>query len=461
MLSIVEDLLRQGLYPNEIGYVAFTKKAADEAITRALERFPEYQRNDFEFFRTIHSLCFRQLGMTRQQVMQRHHLIELGDLLGIEIRGQLNSFYDEDEFIESAPGDKAAFIESVARNRRISVKQQWEESDNEILGFNELDQFARSLEHFKQSRGLVDFTDMLEMFCVRGARPKIRALIVDEAQDLSLLQWSVIQEIAKHVDTVFLTGDDDQCIYRWAGAASDYFTHLEGRVSVLASSFRTPRAIKAVGDHIISRNRSRRTKAWAPTNRDGSVNWTSTIDELPITETTGTWFLLARNAYLLKQFEEKCLEDGIPYVTHTGRTPVRPDTLRAIRIWTRLESGAPVAPEDAEFARSYSSPRSPGKGIWHDALDRIPVKERQFLVAALRRGESITAPPRVKIGTIHSVKGGECDHCAILLDMARQTYDGYQGSSEEDEHRTFYVGVTRAKESVHFIEPMTSMSFDL
>lgn len=461
MLNIVEDLLKQGLYPNEIAYLAFTKKAADEAITRAVERFSEYRRNDFEFFRTIHSLCFRQLGLTRQQVMQRHHLIELGERLGIEIRGQLSSFYDDDEFVEGASGDKAAFIESVARNRKISVKQQWEESDNGQIEYEDIDLFSRSLVEFKQSRGLVDYTDMLEMFCLKGLRPRIRALIIDEAQDLSMLQWEVIHELSKRADTVYVAGDDDQSIYRWAGAATEYFVGIEGQVDGLQKSFRTPRAVKDTADAIISRVRSRRPKVWSDSGRSGSTSWVSDIDSLPLAETAGTWFLLARNAYLLKQYEERCLRDGIPYITHTGRSPVRPNTLRAIRIWTRMERGASVSEEDAKHARSYISPKSPGTGIWHDALDRIPLKEREFLIAALRRGESVTDTPRVKIGTIHSVKGGECDHVAILLDMARQTYEGYDGACFDDEHRTFYVGVTRAKESVHFIEPMTYQSFEM
>ena len=37
-----------------------------------------------------------------------------------------------------------------------------------------------------------DDTDLLEDFCSQGTVPKLEVVIVDEAQDMSNLQWKVI-----------------------------------------------------------------------------------------------------------------------------------------------------------------------------------------------------------------------------------------------------------------------------
>ena len=75
----------------------------------------------------------------------------------------------------------------------------------------------------------VDFTDMIEEYLEKGKPPKLKTLIVDEAQDLTPLQWKLIYKLAKHSDKIFLAGDDDQAIYEWNGANVDYFNEFPGR----------------------------------------------------------------------------------------------------------------------------------------------------------------------------------------------------------------------------------------
>ena len=42
---------------------------------------------------------------------------------------------------------------------------------------------------------------------------------------------------------------------------------------------------------------------------------------------------------------------------------------------------------------------------WYDAFVGIPVSERSYIRAMLRRGEKITKEPRIKLSTIHAAKG--------------------------------------------------------
>jgi len=68
LLSIVESELQKGTPPDRIGYFAFTKKAAREAVTRAMEKF-SLDRKSFKYFRTLHSMAFLMLGLKNADVM--------------------------------------------------------------------------------------------------------------------------------------------------------------------------------------------------------------------------------------------------------------------------------------------------------------------------------------------------------------------------------------------------------
>ena len=56
-------------------------------------------------------------------------------------------------------------------------------------------------------------------------------------------------------------------------------------------------------------------------------------------------------------------------------------------------------------------------------------------------------PARIKLSTIHGVKGEECDNVVLFTDLERIIYESAQKDSDP-EHRTFFVGITRAKEKL-------------
>ena len=84
LLNLVEDFLRAGTDIKKIGYFSFTKKAAWEATHRAEEKFMIDQK-EIPYFRTLHSLAFRKLGIKKDQVMQQRHYKDLGKKLGLDL----------------------------------------------------------------------------------------------------------------------------------------------------------------------------------------------------------------------------------------------------------------------------------------------------------------------------------------------------------------------------------------
>ena len=454
LLEKVEGYLQLGYDPREIAYLTFSKKAATEGVTRAIDKFGG-TTDDYPFFRTIHSLCFRQLGLSRKQVVQREHLEEFGEMVGIEIEGRFSRSSEQSYGL--SVGDKMLFLDGLARNTERPLKETWERSLNERIGWDELDRVSRSYERYKQNRGLVDYTDMLSEYLSRGVRPKIKVLIVDEGQDLTSLQWRIIHELGREAERTYIAGDDDQAIYRWAGADVTQFIRLAGQVTTLDKSYRLPRQIKRFADNIRGRISERRLKDFTSKGSGGQVEWHMDPEEVDLTE--GTWLLLARNSYMLRELEQLCLREGYPYETYTGYRPVKQQTLRAIITWTRYQNGEYTSPEDiADFTR-LMSPNSLRTGLWHEALDKIGAREREFYIAALRRGESLTGTPRIKVSTVHGAKGGEADRVLLLSDIAPQTYDSMV-DNEDDEHRVWYVATTRAKEHLHIVEPRTPRYYD-
>ena len=83
LLNKVDDYLKQ-TDPDKIGYFAFTQKAAHEARDRAIKKF-NLTEDDLPYFRTLHSLAFRKLGLKKDQVMQPRHYKDLGKKLGFPV----------------------------------------------------------------------------------------------------------------------------------------------------------------------------------------------------------------------------------------------------------------------------------------------------------------------------------------------------------------------------------------
>ena len=269
LLSLIEDELEQGTSPDRIGFFTFTKKAVNEGKERAMNKF-SISNKELPYFRTLHSLAFRQLGLTRESVVSGSDIKDLNEKLNIKLTGRTTS--DDGHLFGMTHDDRLAFIENLARMRNIPLKQQWHEVEDAV-GWFELERFARGLQLFKEDRLLVDYTDMLQKFLTEGDIPKLDVMFVDEAQDLSPLQWAVVRKLAEKAKRIYVAGDDDQAIYKWAGADVDYLIENSKNAMVLKQSYRVPSAVHEVAKQCIGQVRSRVYKEWTPRKEEGLVRW--------------------------------------------------------------------------------------------------------------------------------------------------------------------------------------------
>lgn len=460
LLQIVEGRLKENISPSSIGFISFTKRAAEEAITRAAEKF-DLPVKAFTYFRTLHSLCYMQLGVQQHEVMKRDNYRELGEMLGIEIAGV--NLEEEEEVLPM--GNILLFIEGLHRLRCVDLRQQWIDSDRPDVDFDELESFAKGLKDYKSSRNLIDFTDMLSRAIVQNSWPVLDTLLVDEAQDLSRLQWQVVKELMKFAKNTIIAGDDDQAIFRWAGADIDTFLSLDGNIEVLDKSYRLPKTVHKLATEVSAKIEERKEKHFHGTDKEGAVIHVSSLDEVLFG--TGKFLVLARNGYTVQKASYFFMEEGLDFDFKTRGARHWP-SLKAARAWTGWSKGGEISREDAQLIERFS-----GHGIlhhdrnraapaipWYEVLTKIPVRERDYLQEALRRKENFLAAPRIRLSTIHGAKGAEEENVVLITDMSARTYGNYQDNSD-DENRVLYVAITRAKQNLYIVEGQTDMAYDV
>lgn len=478
LLNMVRKDIESGIHPDAIGYVSFTRRAVGEAVSRAMSGL-KLSTDDAVYFRTLHSLAFRLGGHTPKEILQRKHYREIGDKLGVYI--DMSGISADAGVYELPRGDQIVFLEGLARSSMKPLRAIWETVDNDIE-YPELDQFARALKSYKEQNGMVDFTDLIERWVKEGRAPKLSRLYVDEAQDLTALQWRMVDKLCDAADRVIITGDDDQAIYRWAGAdVESFISRPFTETTVLSQSYRIPKSVHTLAGDISMRIQGRKEKAYQPRTVAGSVGYVMSVDEIDFSK--GSWLILARNHYLLKPVVSHIRQIGFPYRTQKEDVTKEP-YVQAAFAWERLRKGQRVGfealanvasyagirkkltPERTDDGRLYSLSDALSLGIvdrgpWYDTLLRMPEEDINYLRAVRRSGESLQTEPRITISTIHGAKGAEADNVAVILDMSQRAYRNYQGDGIDDELRTYYVAVTRAKENLFLVGPTTRYGFEI
>jgi superfamily I DNA/RNA helicase len=473
LLSIVETELQLGVHPTKIGYFAFTKKAANEARDRAFEKFPNLNPDmDFPYFRTLHSLAYRCLGISTKDMMSTESYKEFAKEAGIELA------------IESGDEEFAIKVDNpilneinIARIRGLDLRTHYNKSQMDI-GWHHFEYVERAYRHYKTSHSLLDFTDLLEHILLTPERlPTLEALIIDEAQDLSRLQWRLVEQLALRSQRFFLAGDDDQAVYTWAGADVESFLGFEGDVKVLDQSYRVPAVVHELANRIVLRIKNRQPKAWKARAEKGSISYYNDFMQVDITQ--GNWLILASTNYMLTEMHDWIKSQGLLFERY-GQRSVSESILLAVLGWEKLRKGGEVPFNVVKAVYKYLDSNFIKHGhkllrtadttidytlqsltekhgllteeIWHKALTKISEDRRDYIISLLRRNTRLTGHVPIKLSTIHGAKGGEADNVLLLTDLSTRFAKEYDKNSD-DINRLLYVGVTRAKQTLHVVRP--------
>ena len=490
LLNMVDKALEEGTPPDRIAFLAFTRKAANEAKERAAARFNLDPKQDLIFFRTLHSLALTMSDIRPEQVMQEENYRELSRTIGVELGGQKNTSIDDDVPSMVASSDPILGLINLARLRKVNLRDQYNISDIE-QDWNTVNFVDKCLREYKESMGLYDFTDMLEHFAKGDEKfcPEFDLCFLDEAQDLSPLQWDIAHLLDRRSKKMYCAGDDDQAIYRWAGADVDHFINLPGGSEILSQSYRIPRRVHDVAENVVRRITRRFPKRYEPREEPGNVTRITTINSLDMAQ--GDWLILSQAGYQLTPVANDLKSNGYLF-NYRGRRSISEKISEAVNGWEQLRKGKEISGQVARIIYSYMAigerltrgfKKLPGVDdndlvtfdvltehhglkatkdmIWSVAMDKLPDTDRAYVTALLRRGEKFNGIPRITASTIHGSKGGEAENVVLFTDLSPAADDQFQ-KSPDDTHRVFYVGVTRAKKNLYIVDAEdVSRSYDL
>lgn len=475
LLEIVTREMVGGVSPKEIAFVAFTKAGATEARQRAMAQFT-LTEDDLPWFRTIHSLTYARLGLTKDEVMGRPDYVTFAALVGEPM------FMNADEVEDGIPGtygprgERMLRIVDYAATTVASLSDAWH-ALNEPLPWHDLKRFDDAYSRYKASLAKMDFTDMLLTYAKDGDPVPVKVAVIDEAQDLTKAQWAVVRRAFAGAERWYIGGDDDQSIYTWAGADEDAFLHLSpDQTEILPTSHRLTQNVHALAQRVVSNISDRYAKPFRPTSRPGVIEWYQVPEAVDVAAMSGSWLLLARNTFFLHKLTNWMRDLGLNYTTRAGPA-IDPHDVKLILTWERMRAGrlndlsagevralckaCEVAVPQLRETRRYAMNDVIGLpwGMpWYYAMTKMSPGRRDYYAEVLRRGNKLSEPPRVRIETIHGVKGAEADHVMLMTDLSPRTYQAL-AVRPAAEHRVFYVGVTRARETLHVIAPQTDMSY--
>jgi len=237
--------------------MSFTRAAAEELEGRDLE-LPKGRVG------TLHAHCYRALGKPEIAETKIAEWNKENPTLKLTLNGSdVDEF--EPEMAGGTHGDRQYARLQLLRAKMIE-KPKWPV---------EVQSFSNAWTRWKQATNRIDFTDMIEMALTEVLVPpgSPDVIVVDEAQDFTRLQLSVVKQWSGHAQYTLLAGDDDQTIFTFAGASPEvlYETGDEYDSIVLSQSYRVPRAIHAVSQEWISKVTRRVRKEYSPRDADGEV----------------------------------------------------------------------------------------------------------------------------------------------------------------------------------------------
>ena len=100
------------------------------------------------------------------------------------------------------------------------------------------------------------------------------------------------------------------------------------------------------------------------------------------------------------------------------------------------------------------------KEDWYKIFTKAPQKEKSYILNLLSKGEDLNKDARIKISTIHSIKGGEEDNVILSMHQGSKIQRSIKNSIEkqDEEHRVWYVGITRARNNLYKLKTKNKLT---
>jgi DNA helicase-2/ATP-dependent DNA helicase PcrA len=516
LLRIMEAALpKLGGDPLRLGFASFTRAARAEAVGRAAAAWnvaPSMLDGE-GWFRTVHSTARRCLGLGPGQLIgdKAHDIEWISNALGVKVSTNIDEDTGRQKFVGGQEG-AALNAWDHARNTLLPLDEVVRRSrrlDDNVPDYAAVVRIAERYESAKRIEDRMDFSDLLLRFSglrvhptdgvqqvePEGELPPVSAWLFDEQQDASPLLDAACKRLvsAESVKWCYVVGDPFQAIFGFAGSSAECFLGWPAeKERTMPKSYRCPKPILELGERCLRRmHKGYFDRGVAPADHEGRIFDTETDVPLAAARPDEEWLFIARTNFEAGRLYASLHAAGKPtrWVKQPDGVTVRGQGLAALHA---LEKGKPVT--GAEWGRAVELLPTVNKAkepmlargvktgwakkhaddwdvIFPNELEKVgataPLVEQirsgkwcglvdrgeEWRRHAERWGADLASNSRIRVGTIHSVKGMEADNVALLTTISRRVEQGRDDchAQHDEECRVAYVGVTRARRNLYVI----------
>ncbi len=343
----VARFIESGLPPQNLLLLTFTRKAAQEMLSRA--------------GLLLGTVCDRVAGGTfhsfSNTILRRH-----GTAIGLEPAFTILDRPDGEDVIQLLRNARGLGEREKRFPRKNTLSDMFSASVNKATGLDEVvlteyPHFAGHLDEilelekaytdYKRQRSLLDYDDLLlklqELLeTQREIREQLsetyRAIMVDEYQDTNKIQARVVRLLCANHENVMVVGDDAQSIYSFRGA---HFKNImdfpkefpRARLFKLEENYRSTQPILNLTNEIINQAREKYPKHLFTHQKEGrpptlvqaeNENWQSRFvcqkvlelreEGVPLEEIA----VLFRSSHHSFDLEIELIKHGLPFVKRGG-----------------------------------------------------------------------------------------------------------------------------------------------
>ena len=443
LISRAKAYVRKKTPLHKIGYFAFTRKAAKEAR----ERMPIDEKK-LEHFQTLHSFAYNTLGLQEENIMQPFHYEDLGKQLGIRVK--YSDKYNDEESHFLTCNDPYFQLIGRAINRDVTIREEFDrnEHDRKQIKWSTLKHIHDNLKKYKETAKLQDFNDIINN--VLEKVPQFDVIFIDEAQDLSPLQWKLYDKLKENSKDVYLAGDDDQAIFAWAGADVERFIKEPAKEKVLNKSKRISRSVQEESNKPVERiSGIRKQKEYLPRDHEGECKYISNLGQVDLKK--GKWLILTRTKNQLLELMKEVRKKNLYYQSNKGRS-YKVRLYKAAKLYTDWTKGKILDEKEEKECQDFMGEEHFNRKLnWYDVFVAAPEKEIRYIRLMLENGENLDEDARIFMSTIHAIKGGEQDNVILSLHQGDKIQKSIKRSVDkrDEEERVWYVGITRARNNLY------------
>ena len=352
------------------------------------------------------------------------------------------------------------------------VTGTWEEARNlktTRVSFHRFDGYYQNavlcrVEYAKKSEYVGITVDALDSLFVLA-----NGCVVHNCQDLTDLQWDVCNIAFANASKVYCAGDDFQSVFTYAGANPQVLIDLArvSKVEKLEISHRLPVTVYNLARKITSNIEVKIDKDCRPKEgaKKGAIKFLPDLFSLyPFIKGKAEedWYILTRNTAFQKDVISFLEGLVLPYIANDRYFIPALDWRKLKDFYLFKKEGYKTEEKKLSFMQENGIKNincaliettlfSPAKNTLYQAYVDMYGWEKIEEWYEKKTG--------IVVSNIHRVKGGEADNVVVVLDCGKKVAE-HAFDMPDDELRTLYVAVTRAKENLFFIRSQSNDALD-